>query len=175
MPSYNDPLVPYNSLTTLYGSPVPPPLIPPVVVDPVVVVVPPRTVSLDVQMVVPFLIDSAGGISATTDTARIDHMAVMTLLATQPGERAMRPGYGVPTRELLFEADNPIIAQVLATGIQEAAVQYAPEITVTDVKVSPDDKIGDGTAVIDIGYRPASNRLDTSSSTLRTTVSAEEG
>ena len=177
MATYNDPVVPYNDPAVPYNVAAPvvdePDVLFPEVI-PLVLVVPPRAITRDAQMVVPFRIDETGGVAVTTDVATIDKMGLMTLLGTQPGERAMRLDYGVATRNLLFEADNPILAQVLAAEIHDAAVRLAPEVVVTDVRVSPMDVYGDGKAEIEVTYRTSDARLDTSSGTLRTTVSAEE-
>jgi phage baseplate assembly protein W len=114
-------------------------------------------------------VDSTGGIAFSSDIVEIDRMNLITLVGTQPGERAMRPDYGVGTRELLFENNDALLGQTITNDILDAAVRYAPEIEISDVEMSRDAN-NDGQTNVRVVYRPAPTRLDTSEDSISTTV-----
>lgn len=167
MTKYNEPGVAYNQPGIVYGGAPPLPPAP----SPTTPFVPRITTRIapDIQISLPFGFDSTGGVLAVDDTAAIDRLNIITLIGTQPGERCMRPTYGVSTRSLLFENDTPALAQLITQEILASALKYAPEIVVTNLDVTP-DSITDGQSNIHLTYRPSNARLDTSSDTISTTV-----
>jgi phage baseplate assembly protein W len=99
-----------------------------------------------------------GSVATTSDPHQVARINLISLLGTEPGERAMRPTYGVPTRSLLFDADDAVLQQRLLTAVDDAAKAYAPELRVNDVAL--DNTVlsnrQDGTVVLTVEYTNAS-------------------
>lgn len=128
---------------------------------------------MPVQLRIPFAVAAGGGISTVTDTAEIDKLNLITLVGTNPGERCMRPTYGVGTREMLFESADGITAQILDNEIRDAAETYAPEISIRSsdvVYAGMQDASDQGIVRIEIGYAPAGGRLNTGVGVVTTIV-----
>jgi len=91
---------------------------------------------------IPFQIGSDGGIAYTVDRVEQAANELLSIAATAPGERVMRPTYGTPLSRLLFEADDPLVQNEVKGIMTNAFRQYAPGITVTDISLestAPDD------------------------------------
>lgn len=124
------------------------------------------------QIRIPFGVDAYGAMAVVSDDRETDKLNLITLVGTQPGERAMRPAYGVATGGLLFE-DAELLAQELATEIRDAVALYAPEISLVDLQVTLDDGGGpyDGGHVeVAMSYAAGAGRLNTGVGVVSTTV-----
>lgn len=158
----------YDDPAVLYGGDPAPPVVAPV--TPTVLPQPNAPLTTKLQMRIPFGVDSSGGIATVAAVADVDRINLITLIGTQPGERAMRPEYGVALRDLLFENDDQVLIHNISSEIFDAAITYAPEITITEVSLEPD--VGtEGRTNVRVGYRTAVVRLDTSEGEISTTVS----
>lgn len=160
---YGDPNSRYDR--DLYG----PGAVPVVPTAPNTIPQPTTPLTPNVQLRVPFGINSSGGIAFVSDVQLADRQNLLTLIGTQPGERSMRPDYGVPTRNLLFENDDALLLHTLQQEIVDAAGLYAPEITVLNVELDSDPGTA-GQTNIRVSYSPAATRLDTSTDEISTTV-----
>lgn len=99
----------------------------------------------------PMRVDPHGGIALVADEREIDE-AIRIVLATTPGERPMRPGFGCEIHTHVFDVVTPsFIGQVRAEVI-DALETWEPRITVDSVDVVCD---ADDAALvyIDIRYR----------------------
>lgn len=93
-----------------------------------------------------------GGDIATAAAEDDVHQAIRIILETAPGERVMRPDFGVGLRRLLF---LPVTRSMLATvryRIEQALLVWEPRIRVHDVDMRPDPQ-QPGVVQIDIQYR----------------------
>lgn len=99
----------------------------------------------------PLRTDAHGSIALVADEREIEE-AIRIVLATSPGERAMRPEFGCRIHEHVFAPVTAGTAGLLAYEVRESLEQWEPRITVDDVAVSFDR---DDTAVvyIDVRYR----------------------
>jgi uncharacterized protein len=100
------------------------------------------------ELSLPFRLDRRGRIASTGDPNDIARQHLTSFLLTNPGERIMRPDFGTPLREGLFEPLDTVTAHVLLTRAQERVTQSVR------------------TAVL----RNLSSQLDSEQSTLRLTV-----
>jgi phage baseplate assembly protein W len=84
----------------------------------------------------PVATDSAGevALSAHEDDVR---EAVLIILATNPGERVMRPDFGAGLSALVFEPIGATTAALVGHRVQDALVRFEPRIDVLDVRVAP--------------------------------------
>jgi phage baseplate assembly protein W len=64
--------------------------------------------------------------------------AVLIILATDKGERVMRPDFGAGLRSFVFGPLNQTTLQRVQTRVQEALVKWEPRITVEQVSVTID-------------------------------------
>jgi phage baseplate assembly protein W len=77
--------------------------------------------------------------------------SIQIILATNPGERVMRPDFGAGLRDFVFEpADMTTINRVM-TRVQEALIDFEPRITVQNVNVTI-DPVTKSTLYISITY-----------------------
>jgi phage baseplate assembly protein W len=89
------------------------------------------------QIDLPFVFTN-GAIAVTSDQAEVDRINLVSLIGTEPGERCMRPTYGVRSRALLFESnDTTILGNQLINDINTAVVTFAPELTIQDIGITP--------------------------------------
>lgn len=127
---------------------------------------------MPIQIQIPFAIDANGRVAVVTTDADADRINLLTLINTQPGERAMRPTYGVATRSLLFEHADLVLSESVASDIEQAVATYAPEIELVDARITgaQDQAFNEGRISISLVFKPGAGRLDTGESVLTTTL-----
>jgi len=78
--------------------------------------------------------------------------AILIILGTDPGERAMRPDFGAGLRAFVFEPLNPSTLEALRQRVLEALVDWEPRIDVEAVAATAD--VADvGKVLIQMSYR----------------------
>jgi phage baseplate assembly protein W len=77
--------------------------------------------------------------------------AIRIILATEPGERVMRPDFGTGLRRLLFEPLNTATLTLAELRVRQALVAWEPRIDVDDVTVTAADAASGG-LLISVGY-----------------------
>lgn len=63
--------------------------------------------------------------------------AIRIVLGTEPGERVMRPDFGTPLRDFVFETMNTSTFEMIKTRVELALRQWEPRIDVLGVDVKP--------------------------------------
>lgn len=61
---------------------------------------------------------------------------LLVLLLTEPGERVMLPGFGTPLKRLMFEPNDPSLAEAARNAIIDSIRNWEPRIRVTDIEVA---------------------------------------
>ena len=89
------------------------------------------------------------------DVALVSHdedvrRAVLLVLATAPGERAMRPDFGCRVHDLVFEPISTTTATLARHHVEQALVTWEPRIDRVTITVTPEHP---GTLRIEVGYR----------------------
>ena len=99
----------------------------------------------------PLRVDPHGAMTMVADEREIEE-AIRIVLATTPGERAMRPDFGCRIHEHVFAPVSASTAGLLAFEVRDSLERWEPRITLDGVDVSFDR---DDTAVvyIDVRYR----------------------
>jgi phage baseplate assembly protein W len=82
--------------------------------------------------------------------------SIWIILATAPGERVMRPGFGAGLPAEVFAPNDPRARALLATRAREALVRHEPRIDVLDVRVDPDPD-EEGRVLVQVDYRVRAN------------------
>ena len=85
----------------------------------------------------PMGVDHTGSIAMAGGPDELDR-AIRVVLATAPGERVMRPGFGCRIWDLLFEPVNANTLGLMAQAAREAIAQWEPRVHVEEVDVEPD-------------------------------------
>jgi uncharacterized protein len=86
----------------------------------------------------PFQVDASNSIAFDTDPYMWARNHILALLLTNPGERVMRPSYGVGILSFVFENDNPIIESQLVTAINQSLAVWEPNIVVQQCQFLPE-------------------------------------
>jgi phage baseplate assembly protein W len=82
------------------------------------------------EMAQPFHIDATGAVAFDVDPVAWATNHILALLLTNPGERVMRPTYGVGIFALVWENDNPVVEANVITSINIGLSMYEPNINV---------------------------------------------
>ena len=98
----------------------------------------------------PLRIDARGNVALVSERVELNQ-AIQIILATQPGQRVMRPTFGCRLQELVFMPNNSETAAQARRYVEEALGMWEPRIDVTNVDVYPDKESGTN-LIIEIQY-----------------------
>lgn len=106
------------------------------------------------EILVPFSFDQGGGVATTINPDTQVRQHVDALLRTIPGERVMKPLFGVSLLRYLFDnispADLAAIQQAISTGI-DTWVPSAQLLSLNGV-TGPDSGVPSDTVIINLTY-----------------------
>lgn len=91
-----------------------------------------RQLSTSWEIGQPFNVDAAHAIDFSDDPVEWAKYHILALLLTNPGERVMRPNYGIGIYRLVFENDNPVLESQIISAINAGLALWEPNITVND-------------------------------------------
>jgi len=63
--------------------------------------------------------------------------AILIILGTAKGERAMRPDFGCGIYDLVFEVNSASTAGRVAQSVREALLEFEPRVDVLDIQALP--------------------------------------
>lgn len=98
----------------------------------------------------PVTLDSDGEVRTVSHDEDVEQ-AVRLILATDHGERAMRPLFGAGLRALAFEPMGATTRTLVRLRVEQALIAWEPRIDVVDIRVS--ERRATGTLVIEVEYR----------------------
>lgn len=78
--------------------------------------------------------------------------AIWIILATQKGERVMRPDFGCGIHDYVFEAVSTSVLGLMESSVRDALMRWEPRIELVNVKALT-EKLNEGKIVISIDYR----------------------
>jgi len=87
----------------------------------------------------PPFVGGAQNILSRQEDDRLIKNDILQLLLTVPGDRVMRPDYGVNIRSFVFEQMVQRDINKLIREIYDALDKYEPRVDVQDVKIKRDD------------------------------------
>jgi phage baseplate assembly protein W len=105
------------------------------------------------QISIPFAVLENGAVSVETDQAVQVLQRIDAIVSTELGQRAMRADMGLPLSQLLFDANNSLIASELGTLVTQQLNTFEPGIEVLSVTPKT-DQANDGVAAVSVNYRP---------------------
>ena len=86
------------------------------------------------QILLPFQIDNFGRIAFTENLAKQLADNIISIVGTQPGQRRMRPDYGVDLEGYLFKPLTPGTVDRLKVGITTAVNRYEPRVQIIKIE-----------------------------------------
>lgn len=85
----------------------------------------------------PLRLDSTGAFALSQGDDDVAE-SIRLILGTSPGERPMRPEFGCPIHELIFDTVDAGLAGRVGTLVEAALTRWEPRIDVLGVTASPD-------------------------------------
>ena len=76
--------------------------------------------------------------------------AILIILSTAKGERAMRPEFGCGIYDLVFEVNSATTSGRVAKSVRDALLEFEPRIDVRDIQTQPQN--GGEVLMISIDY-----------------------
>jgi phage baseplate assembly protein W len=110
-----------------------------------------RIVLMQSELVDPFSVNSHGEIADTYDPSVWAKQHLLAIILTTPGERVMRPRYGVGLINFVFDNQDPLRIEHLSAAIKNGVAEYEPSIQVRLVRITANAPT-DGVAQIGIDY-----------------------
>jgi len=89
------------------------------------------------EMAQPFNIDATGSVAYDIDPVTWARNHILAVLLTNPGERVMRPSYGVGIYSFVWENQDPLVEQQMITTIKQAVSVWEPNVTLHDLEFVP--------------------------------------
>lgn len=90
----------------------------------------------------PFSVGADGGIAWTDDPVLQALYHIESAITTDPGERVMRPNYGVRVHGMLFEPDDPSVEAGIVADMELKIHLFVPEVVINKIELrnfDPDD------------------------------------
>ena len=87
----------------------------------------------------PFRFDGYGVVATTTAPERIWADRARTVISTTPGERVMRPDFGCPMPESLFDAMTSV-PELVESDVSAAFSKWLPDLAFTSLDVAYADE-----------------------------------
>jgi len=85
----------------------------------------------------PLRLDSTGAFALSAGADDVAE-SIRLILGTSPGERPMRPEFGCPIHELVFDTVDASLAGRVGSLVEAALTRWEPRIDVLRVAASPD-------------------------------------
>lgn len=98
----------------------------------------------------PLTVNPRGGIQVSGQAQKVQE-SIRYILATQHGERVMRPTFGCNLQRLLFAPNNRATASLAKYYVEEGLTAWEPRIGLEDVSVEND--YANNALVIRVAYR----------------------
>jgi phage baseplate assembly protein W len=105
------------------------------------------------ELAAPFGLTPSGGIAVMTVPASMVEAHLKALVSTAPGERVMKPTYGVPVASYLFGLDAAQAQSAVGTDVTRAIQEWEPTVNIQDVRTLVSDT-SEGFASINVEYTP---------------------
>lgn len=82
----------------------------------------------------PFQVDGNGTIAFDTDPVQWVRNHILALLLTIPGERVMRPNYGIGIYSLVFQNADPLIEQQIISAVNIGVNMWEKNVNIIECK-----------------------------------------
>ena len=86
------------------------------------------------EIQIPFHLDVHGNVATTSDPGVQQMQHVASLVKTYPGERVMRPNYGIPLRDYVFASGTDFVSHEINKEVTSQMSKWEPSIQVTNIE-----------------------------------------
>lgn len=108
---------------------------------------------MSLQMTIPFTITENGSVQTESDIDTQTAQRIRALVGTEPGQRAMRAGLGIPLSRLLFGVGDDLVGAELRQLVTQQLDTYEPGTTITAL-TPVIDQANDGIAALEVDFAP---------------------
>lgn len=105
------------------------------------------------QMTIPFTLMENGAVQTETDIDKQTSQRIRAVVGTEPGQRGMRAGMGIPLSRMLFGVGDSIVDAQLRQKVTEQMDLYEPGTRITTITPVTNDA-NDGIASLEIDFAP---------------------
>lgn len=126
---------------------------------------------MSVTITIPFSIDITGAVATTTSEGRQLLDRVQAVVATLPGDRVMRPTYGVNTTKFLFQPSRELAEAEIRDEIAAGVARWEPSAVVRQVTFT----INEALALVDASVQIARSDIPGREQANTRTVTVERG
>ena len=109
---------------------------------------------MSTEIVAPFALTPYGSVSSTTDPNVQAKQHIESILATSPGERVMRPNYGVPLKKYVFAPNPATVATQISRDVSTQMALWEPAIKVLSITPVANDSFGVSDVNVDFSLNP---------------------
>lgn len=127
----------------------------------------PRMISL------PFRFDAGGALASTSSPLDQLSHRVFSVIATQPGERVMRPTYGTDMASMVFEEIDDELQDLLTLEAGAALATFEPDAVLVGIEVESTDEYGRVQARIDFAPAGAEDNPGLALSSVRVGIATD--
>lgn len=108
---------------------------------------------MSTELLTPFQLTPSGAIAVTTDPGVQAQQHVTSLVSTNPGDRVMLPGYGVPLAALVFASNDPVVVATIERDVTTALAQWEPSVIVNSVSPAAGQDPSQGVAMVNVDFQ----------------------
>jgi phage baseplate assembly protein W len=105
------------------------------------------------ELQAPFGLTPSGAIAVASIPGDQVQQHLTCLVSTAPGERVMRPTYGVPLAGDVFGLSADQVGPLVASDVRQAIQQWEPNVNLLNVQIMPSDT-SEGLVAVDVQYSP---------------------
>lgn len=121
------------------------------------------------ELQAPFGLTPSGAIAVVTTPGDMVQQHLKSLVSTNPGDRAMRPTYGVPLASYVFGLSADEVGPLVAADVQRAIQQWEPAVNLRNVQTMVSDT-SEGLASVDVQYSPGATATSASTTSTATVL-----
>jgi phage baseplate assembly protein W len=105
-----------------------------------------------IEVLVPFQIGSAGGVSFISDYSQIMAQHIETIVLTVIGERLMLPLYGTTLYNFVFMPTQSSKLPMMANDIKTAITNWEQNVNVLNVNISTNPQQAESTLIVTVDF-----------------------
>ena len=106
------------------------------------------------EIQVPFSLTPYGSVAITSDPNVQAGQHIESICATMPGERVMRPTYGIPLKSYVFSPGADFVANEITRDVKSQLATWEPSINVIRVTPTANDSFGVADVNVDFSLNP---------------------
>lgn len=98
---------------------------------------------MDREISLPFRLDNQGRVASVANPSEGARQHLTSYLLTRPTERVMRPLFGTPLRDMVFESVDPLMLSMLTTQVQDQVTRDVRGVALRGLGVEDDSDQGE--------------------------------